>query len=345
MNHPGTIGWALLVACSVSSATLADAMDDCLLLAMRSAAPSATVGELRDLCTAQTSNEPPPALTVEAVQQQRDAAAEAAGVEGAVQTRYALQRYSRDNPFTITALRPNYVLPFVYTKDPYRPDNDLEWESIEAQFQLSLEVGLFENLLGDNGHLAVGYTAHSFWQAYSHNISAPFRNTDHEPELIFTLENDWEFLGFRNVANQFIINHQSNGRSGEQSRSWNRLIFNTIFERERLALSLRTWYRLREDKKDRPDDTRGDDNPDIERYLGHFELLAAWEQQQNVFSMQLRNNLRSDNKGSVELAWSFPLTGRIKGYVKYFNGYGESLLDYNQSVESLGVGFLISDWL
>lgn len=345
MKQTGTAGVALVLSFAVSSSALANPLEECLLMTMQSAAPSTTVAELRELCAVQTSQSPP-ALTVQAVEQQRDAAAQAAGTDGAVQTRFALQRYTRDNPFTITALRPNYVLPLVYTKDPYYPpESDLQWGDVEAQFQLSLQVGLFENLLGDNGHLAVGYTAQSFWQAYSSDISAPFRNTDHEPELIFTLENDWEIFGFRNVANQFIINHQSNGRSGDLSRSWNRLVFNTIFERERLALSLRTWYRLPEDKKDGPDDTRGDDNPDIERYFGHFELLAAWERRQNVFSMQLRNNLRSENKGSVELAWSFPLSGRIKGYIKYFNGYGESLLDYNQSTESFGIGFLISDWL
>ncbi len=345
MNHRYALPLGVILTCAVP-ATLGDTMDDCLLLAMRSAAPSTTVAELRELCATQASSEPPPALSVEAVAQQRTAAAQAAGSEGAMQTRMALQRYSRDNPFTITALRPNYILPVDYTKDPYnRPGADIEWDDIEAQFQLSLQVGLFENLLGDNGHLSVGYTARSFWQAYNNDDSSPFRNTDHEPELIFTLENDWEIFGFRNVANQFIINHQSNGRSGDLSRSWNRFIFNTIFERERLALSLRTWYRLREDKKDGPDDPRGDDNPDIEHYLGHFELLAAWEQRQNVFSLQLRNNLRSDNRGAVELAWSFPLSGRIKGYIKYFNGYGESLLDYDQSTESIGIGFLISDWL
>jgi phospholipase A1 len=60
----------------------------------------------------------------------------------------------------------------------------------------------------------------------------------------------------------------------------------------------------------------------------------------------LRNNLRDDNRGAVELSYSFPIRHtRLKGYLKYFNGYGESLIDYNHRIQSFGVGFLLSDWL
>jgi phospholipase A1 len=63
--------------------------------------------------------------------------------------------------------------------------------------------------------------------------------------------------------------------------------------------------------------------------------------------MMLRNNLRSDNLGAVQLDWSFPLPwigDKLSVYVQYFNGYGESLLDYNKSVNRISAGFMLVDW-
>jgi hypothetical protein len=49
--------------------------------------------------------------------------------------------------------------------------------------------------------------------------------------------------------------------------------------------------------------------------------------------------------GSMELDWSFPMVKWIRGFVQYFNGYGEVLLNYNERVQRIGVGFLLADWL
>lgn len=341
------IPWTLIFAASAASG--AQTMEQCLLHSVQSADAHVTVGELRTLCQQQLSQSPqtPPEDAT------TQAAATAANAEGPVEKRLALERYSHDNPFVLTPHRPNYLLPAVYSPHrnaaPYNQmDPDYHLQHTEIQFQLSLKVLVLENLIGNNGHLSFAYTNRSFWQAYNDSDSAPFRETNHEPEMIFSLENDWTIFGFRNSVNQFILSHQSNGRAGQLSRSWNRLELNSIFERDNFIFSIKPWYRIPESKKKDPTSAEGDDNPDIERYMGYFEWQGVYQAAHGqTLSLLVRNNLRlGDNKGALELGYSFPIGhSRLKGYVKYFNGFGESLIDYNYRIQSLGVGILFSDWL
>jgi phospholipase A1 len=327
----------------------AETLDECLALAVQAATPSTTVGELRTLCASKVEAAAEPSLKSASVVAQ-ESAVDASQAQGAIEKRRALEKYSHDNPFVLTPHRPNYLMPLVYEKDTNDEvfnDVDVDLQNVEVQFQFSVKVLLGERIFGDNGYLTGAFTNRSFWQAYNRGVSSPFRETNYEPEVYLSFDNDWEFLGFRNVSNQLILNHQSNGRTGPLSRSWNRVMASTIWENGDFVMSLKPWYRLPEDEKKDPNDSDGDDNPDIERYLGNFEFLATWARNQNVYSVMLRNNLRdmNDNKGAIEASWSYPMGDKLKLYVKYFNGYGESLIDYNQSMESLGVGFLLSDWL
>ena len=339
------IGFFAIAFCAtITIEARAETFDECLLHAAQSATAATTVGELHVLCEerrAHTESEP--------VQATEHAAVAASHAEGVVEKRLALERYSHNNPFVLTPHRPNYLLPAVYSSHPDTTSlgSNEDIQHTEVQFQLSLKVLVAENLIGHNGHLSFAYTNHSFWQAYNRGVSAAFRETDHEPELILTFENDWQIFRARNSANQFILDHQSNGRGGEFSRSWNRVMFSSVWERDNFVLAAMPWYRIPEDKKKSPDSPAGDDNPDIEKYMGNFELRGIYQVEHGqTVSLMLRNNLRSDNHGAIEAAYSFPIgSTKLRGYLKYFNGYGESLIDYNHHIQSLGIGFLISDWL
>lgn len=247
--------------------------------------------------------------------------------------------------------RPNYLMPYTYNTspnnapfkaaDPNAPDVD----EAEAKFQISFKLPLWEGMFGSGADLFFAYTQISLWQVYN-DSSAPFRDTNYEPEAVVVVRPGLELLGLTNRVLAFGLVHQSNGRGNSSlSRSWNRVYVAAEFDRGNFACSIKPWWRIPEDKKE-PGSFEGDDNPNIERYYGYGEFRAGYRWGRNVFAMMLRNNLRApDNKGAIELDWSFPLYAKLKGYVQFFNGYGESLIDYDHANQRIGVGVLLSDWL
>lgn len=246
--------------------------------------------------------------------------------------------------------RSNYILPFSYNWSPNGVPVETafpgrEVRKPEVAFQLSFKTKLWEDILGRNLDLWFGYTQRSFWQLYNFKDSAPFRETNYEPEMFINLPMDIDLPGIRLRSINFGFNHQSNGKSDPLSRSWNRIVANIGFEREHLfgtgdsaVLELKTWYRI-------PESEAKDDNPNIADYMGDGEIWGYYLREKHRFGMMVRNNLDfDDNHGAMQLEWSFPLNDRISGYIQYFIGYGESLLDYDHRVNRLGMGFILTDW-
>lgn len=264
---------------------------------------------------------------------------------GAVTARSELEDISKNDSFVITPYRPNYLLPAAFTSgtnlSPFEgPGVDSgQLNNTEVQFQLSLKFPLLDNFIVDDSTLWMGYTIRAFWQAYNTDISRPFRETNHEPEIFWNVPSTINFLGVRNVSNELVLNHQSNGQSGDRSRSWNRLMLASYWEKGNLGIIVKPWYRMPEATPDDPVE-----NPDIEDYLGNFELITNYQIRGHSLSLMLRNNLNRDNKGAVELSYSFPWLSKVDGTIKYFNGYGESMIDYNRHTERLSIGIQITDW-
>jgi len=266
----------------------------------------------------------------------------------AVRQRLAMESAARDNPFLLLPHRPNYILPVAYNQQPNDEPFGLEegtLDRMEMKFQVSLKAHLAEIFLGGRANLYAAYTSRSWWQTYNSDKSRPFRETNHEPELFLVYDTDWKIPGFRMSSLILGGSHQSNGQGGDLSRSWNRVYANLVLEREGMAVSLKPWYRIPERKKDTPDDPGGDDNPDIRKYMGSGELGLFFRHSRHTLTIMVRNNLRRDNRGAFEIGYSYPMRGKIKGYFQFFEGYGESLIDYDHRVTRAGVGILLADWL
>lgn len=258
-----------------------------------------------------------------------------------LERRVAIEMGTRFHPFVLSPHKPNYILPYTYSETPnqapFDPTVDGPLQKEEIKFQFSLKFPIADELFGESGSLYFAYTNLSFWQAYNSSHSSPFRETNHEPELFITIPNDWEIWGFKNRLNSIGVVHQSNGRGASHSRSWDRIYAEFIFERENVYLSFRPWIRV--------PTTGEEDNPDIEHFMGHGELRIAYATGRHTAAVLLRNNFRSDNRGAIELDFSTPMSRRAKWFVQFFDGYGESLIDYNARIRRFGVGVALTDWL
>ena len=250
------------------------------------------------------------------------------------------QQAAERNRFAIVPYKPNYILPITYTPNRLgNPDYGFRPEHSEVKFQISFQFDMLSGLLGKNTSLYAAYSQLSFWQAYNGAASSPFRETDYEPEVgVGYHPAHLGFLGLDIPLLRLGFVHQSNGQGGLRSRSWNRIVGTVAFQRADFAGALRVWKRVRF--------TSEDDNPDIADYLGYGSLILAYKLDERTVALTLHDNLKlHGNRGAFQLDYSFPLTRRLKGYVQYFNGYGESLIDYNRSTNRIGIGIMLSDWL
>ncbi|WP_017443639.1 phospholipase A [Gayadomonas joobiniege] len=303
---------------------------DCLLKALDAASEHTRVAELKHNCLADRK------------QYQQTL--------GALSQRVIREREEEFDPFVITPHKMNYILPAFTTNainhKAYEKLSEIadNYEKLEAKFQISIKVPLHTgDMLFDNDGLYFAFTTEAWWQIYSKDVSKPFRETNYQPEIFYITPSDWHPFE-SNTGFVVGLEHQSNGRSTILSRSWNRYYAGLIVEKNNLAIFLRVWQRLNEDPKAHPDDSKGDDNPDISHYMGYFELSSAYTWNDYEISSELRQNFNS-HKGALQLNFTFPLWGRLRGYVQAFTGYGESLIDYNHAQTRFGIGIALTDLL
>jgi len=232
------------------------------------------------------------------------------------------------NALGIELYKFNYLLPVTYAKTV--PDDGRK--SVETKFQISLAKPLFYDVFGLRESLVAAYTQTSWWQITKK--SSPFRETNYQPEIFlnFASPKYLEKIGIQNL--KFGLLHESNGRDGSKSRSWNRAYVQGDLVYGDLTISPRVWSVIGEKN----------DNKEILNYIGHGDLRLSYKLNDQIFSLMLRNNLHFDktNKGAAELSYMFPIfSSGVYGYLQYFTGYGESLIDYDRHTDKVGLGFVI----
>lgn len=215
-----------------------------------------------------------------------------------------------------------------------------------GRFQLSFKYQLFDEKSFLSSYwpgaakLYFGYTQTSLWDFSAH--SSPFRDTSYRPSLFYFDPQIWASAdGANSLGMAGGLEHESNGRAGADSRSiniafvqptWRKFLDSNWY----VSVSPKVWAYL--DKED---------NDDIQQYRGYANLnlrlgrVDGW-----LFSADLRHGTR--HFGSMQLDASYPIRrpffANAGGYLhfQYFDGYGESLLDYDRKAPAqFRVGFSV----
>lgn len=254
------------------------------------------------------------------------------------------EQLTEENPFVLTPHLLNYAILGYYpngvNKAPFEDNigHTLNFQDQELQFQLSFKFPLAKDLsiLDRNIDIYAAYTNRSFWQFFDDKDSIPFRETNHEPEVWAEFHADIDFLDFNLHKVAIGLNHQSNGQSGSLSRGWNRLFVQGFLQHKNSYLSFKTWQRFEESDEI-------DNRFNYAKYLGDYEIEAAYKLQEHSFGLKVRNRYIFNQYGSVQLDYTYPLTKRLKGYVQWFSGYGESLIDLDYHTNKIGIGIVLAD--
>src|SRR5258706_2748818 len=226
--------------------------------------------------------------------------------------------------------------PFYFIAGPKSPN---------AKFQISFQYQLLDN----EGPLAqkepalkgfhLAFTQTSLWDLNA--PSAPFYDTSYKPEFFYSWNravggepDDWFRLDL-----QAGLKHESNGKSGADSRSMNiaylrpTFVFGKVDDLQ-LTLQPRALIHL----------TSLSDNPDLPDYRGYVDLRAivGWQRGLQLSALERMGN--HFNHSGLQLDLTYP-TMRISGSfslyldVQYFTGYSESLLGYNKRTDEFRAGF------
>jgi phospholipase A1/A2 len=270
-----------------------------------------------------------------------------AGKGSLIDSRWELARDSKLGTFNFRAYKPVYLLPAFWSSTPDEhpassnpdiPASAQSLDAVETKFQISFKTKAIENLFGDNGDVWMGYTQSSHWQVYNSDNSRAFRETNYEPEVLLVFRNNYSIGGWHGRLLGIGINHQSNGRADPLSRSWNRVMLNVGLDRDDWALVMRPWWRI--------SDGNTDENPGIEDYVGRGDVTLVHRRGGNEFALMARHSLRGGerSRGALQFDWGFPISRTLRGHLQVFDGYGESLIDYNHRATYVGIGISLLEW-
>ena len=202
----------------------------------------------------------------------------------------------------------------------------------DVKFQISFQQRLTKSVLPFHSYLYLFYSQKAMWNVFERSL--PFHDLNFNPGVGVSrhiiMKN--RLIGKLTV----MLEHESNGRDGIQSRSWNKVsMAGEAYISPYLMAHAKFWIPI----------VDGEYNRDILKYSGISQagFQAVSMDNKWVLDMTLvkRKGWNLNFNTMVQLGYRINHNSNQFIMLQYYNGYGECLLDYNQFHSRLRVGLLI----
>lgn len=202
----------------------------------------------------------------------------------------------------------------------------------DVKFQVSFSQRLTRSVLPLHSYLFLYYSQKAFWNVFEESL--PFHDLNFNPgiglsKLVIMKGN---LIGKLTL----LLEHESNGRDGEASRSWNKISLSAAaFIDPQLMVHAKYWIPIID----------GQQNRDILKYSGIYQagFQAISTNKRWVFDFTFVKRKGWNLNGNIIVNLGFRVSRKSNQFLMlhYYNGYGENLLDYNKYHSRLRIGLLI----
>lgn len=205
-------------------------------------------------------------------------------------------------------------------------------KNTNVKFQISVAQRLTKTTLPLGTYLYLFYSQKVFWNVLENSMPMTDLNFNPGVGLAKPLFVKNRFIG-RVIL---CLEHESNGRDGDASRSWNKISLGAnIMIDPQLTVHGKFWIPI----------VDGMNNKDILDYSGIYQVglqASSTNRRFNVgVTLVKRRGWNLNYNTIVELSYRLWRRDNQFLFMQYYNGYGEGMLEYNKFHSQLRVGIVI----
>ena len=209
-------------------------------------------------------------------------------------------------------------------------------QNTNVKFQISIAQRLTRSTLPLKSYLFLFYSQKCFWNVLEKSM--PMTDLNFNPGIGLSKN---LFVKNRYIGKaSLILEHESNGRDGIESRSWNKIsLAASVMIDPTFVVHGKFWIPIID----------GQNNRDILDYCGIYQMGSSFKLPNNRFGISVtlikRRGWKLNYNTIVELNYRIFRRDNQYLFMQYYNGYGEGLLAYKEFHSSLRVGLVIKPLL